>query len=178
MPLTIEWGAYPFTSFVTKFQAAYIDSNGYVWNAASLAIPGSTSGAWLGGVVVRDTTSGGGVVSTPYGEPIYQDNGLPYPNNAGCHLAFYLVPVEPRLTFAYYDGSSWRYATIKDTGVVNETGVQTYTLHPDVNCMSAWNGASFNGSDRALASTTNAGVVWDITLPNVSFTQPFHQEYR
>jgi hypothetical protein len=179
MPLTIEWGAFPFTSFVTRNQAAYIDSNGYVWDAVGLVSSGSTAGAWWGNTAVHDTSSGGGLLSTQYGQPIYQDNGQPYPNNVGtCHLAFYLVPVEPRLTFGYSDGTTWRFATIKDTGVVSESGVQGYTLHPDPGCTNSWNGANFYGSDRAFVSTTNSGVVWNLPLPSVSFTQPFHQEYR
>jgi hypothetical protein len=178
MPLTIEWGAYPFTSIVTKHQAAYTDGNGYVWDAAALGVSGSTSGAWWGNTAIHDTTSGGSVISTQYGQPIYQDNGLAYPNSAGCHLAFYIVPVEPRLTFAYYDGANWLFATIKDTGVTSDAGqVGGPTWHPDPGCTNPWNGVG-NASDRAFVSTNNAGVVWNLTPPNISFVLPFHQEYR
>jgi hypothetical protein len=180
MPLTIEGGGFPFTSMVTRMQAAYIDTNGYAWDASSLANIGNggSAGTWWGNTVVHDTTSGGNVISTQYGQPIYQDNGLPYPNNAGCHLAFYVVPVEPRLTFAYYDGSSWRFATIKDTGVTGDSGqVGGSTWHPDPGCTNPWNGVG-SSSDRAFVSTTNSGVAWNLTAPSASFNLPLHQEYR
>jgi hypothetical protein len=182
MPLTIEWGVFPFTSFVTRSQPAYIDANGYIWDAVGLVSSGSTAGAWWGNYGVYDTTSSGGTVFTQYGTPIYQDNGQPYPYSAGCHLAFIIVPVVPRLTFGYYDGTTWRFATIKDTGVTGDplptvsAGTNPY-LHSNPSCTNGWNGPGL-GSDRAFVSPTNPGVVWDITPPSVSFTQPFHPEYR
>ena len=182
MPLTIEWGGYPFTTVVTKQRAAYIDANGYIWDAASIGVNGSSTPSWWGGYGVYGSTSGGSTFFVPYGQPIYQDNGQPYPYNAGCHLAFYVVPTEPRLTFAYYDGTTWKFATIKDTGVTGDplptvsAGTNPY-LHQDPSCNNLWSNPGY-GPDRAFVSTTNAGVAWDLTPPTVPFALPFHQEYR
>jgi hypothetical protein len=92
------------------------------------------------------------------------------------HLGFYVVPTEPRLTFAYYDGSGWKFATIKDSGVTSDT-LPAVGLWKDQSCTNSWNGPGY-AADRAYVSMTNSGVVWDIAPPTTPFALPFHQEYR
>jgi hypothetical protein len=147
---------------------AYLDGSGTVWSALGLLVlPGGTAASWwqaqgtYGSDSVLYDTSGN---STALGEPVYQSNG-------GCHIAYYPVPTEPRLTFAYYDGSNWKYAAVKDSGITSETPVgQLYKP----GCSTP---VSFTGV-ITWASPTNASVSWDLTPPTVSFVQPFHREYR
>ena len=152
--------------------AAYFDGSGYIWSGATLGVSGSVSGAWyqpqgIGGSN-SDITGGGSVT---IGQPYYQSNG-------GCHIAFYAVPKEPRLAFGYFDGTNWLFAAVKDAGVT--TAVPSGSLYIDAGCSNLAGGfpPSDAGGGWAWVVPGSPSVAWNLTVPGVSFTQPFHREWH
>jgi hypothetical protein len=143
---------------------AYFDQNGYIWDGTSTSL----APWWYGGIV--------------YGRPIYVSTASPDPWS-GCHLGYYYVPVVPRVTFGYYDGTTWLVATVKDAGATGEqmptvTAGQNPYLHLSPSCTDLWSGYPDGGNPGVFVSPTNASVNWGITPPSVSFIHPLHEEYR
>lgn len=150
---------------------AYIDpSTGYVWTPAWLGTSSVVLGAaawWTSSSeeTIRDPNG----TPASYGQPIYVSSAP-----GECHIGYYVVPTEPRLTFAYHDSDAHSfYAAVKDGGIPS-AAPPAETLWREQDCFRPF---TFTGP-ITLVSPSDGHIDWNLTPPNVSFTQPFHREYR
>jgi len=151
---------------------AYIDpATAYVWSPAWL---GTSAAAVLGAAAWWTSSSEQtfrDVQGNPaaYGQPIYVSS-----TPGECHIGYYVVPTEPRLTFAYRDSDAHSfYAAVKDSGIP-ATPPPTDPLWRE---RDGFRPFTFTGT-ITLVSPTDAHIDWNLMPPAVSFTQPFHREYR